>query len=103
MSKVVVHDTVSVDDLKKYVSLNTFYADEINRLIDLFKKRGILSVVTSTRLYSLIPFYIEKHEELCKKVNEEEFTKKVLDDLAYINDRLDTIQDDLHEKLRVHY
>lgn len=72
---------VNIDDIKKYVDLSNFYVDEINRIVELFKKLGIISCITSTQFYSYIPYYIEKQKELDEKAKREEYTPEVLNTL----------------------
>lgn len=94
---------VSIDDIEKYDNLNAFYVEEINRLVDLFKKRGILSVITSSHLYTKLPLFIDEYKNLSERVSKKYYTQKLLDDLIDYSERFNSIQEELHDMLRANY
>lgn len=94
---------VSIDDIEKYDNLNAFYVEEINRLVELFKKRGILCVITSSHLYTKLPLFIDEYKNLSERVSKKYYTQKLLDDLIDYSERFNSIQEELHDMLRANY
>lgn len=94
---------VSIDDIEKYDNLNAFYVEEINRLVELFKKRGILFVITSSHLYTKLPLFIDEYKNLSERVSKKYYTQKLLDDLIDYSERFNSIQEELHDMLRANY
>lgn len=86
-----------------YDILNAYYVDNINRLVELFKKRGIFPVIINTSSYRKFPSFVDEYKILSEKVSNKCYTRDLLNELMWSSFRFYSVVVEFQELLMVHY
>ena len=94
---------VSSDDIEQYDNLNAYYVDSINKLVELFKKRGIFPVIINNYSYRKLPTFRDEYKILAERVSNKYYTQDLLNELMWSSFRFYSVIIEFQRHLMVNY
>ena len=100
---MTIVDSTRIEDIELYDILNAYYVDNINKLIDLFKKRGIFPLIINTPSYRKLPSNIDEYKILSERVSKKYYTEDLLYELMASSFRFYSVVIEFQKLLMVNY